>query len=239
MSPESVQRVLGAIRRAAHFVAAGEAEEDRLANHHALACVAVWHAWELLGDRELQVGFERVWRGSCAIATPREGWWQEYDGADPGYLSATVSFLGKLYLLKPSPEIVGLAREAIEFASYFAYPDGHYAGSLGSRQTLHFYPHGVEIFADQIPLASARSPSGCRRGWLAGAGAASIIPDGYMPWRLAEFLLAYRDARPRAADLPRPSVSRGRRSAGGFPKQVSTSVARRRCTLWPISPRVA
>src|SRR5438045_7686348 len=104
--PDVARRVLAAIRRAAHFVADGEAEEDRLANHHALACVAVWQAWELLGDRALHVGFERVWRGFLRYRNAREGWWQEYDGADPGYLSATVSFLGKLYLRKPSPEIV-------------------------------------------------------------------------------------------------------------------------------------
>ena len=111
----------------------------------------------------LRTGLARI----PALRNAREGWWQEYDGADPGYLSATVSFLGKLYQRKPSPEIVGLAREAIEFASHFAYPDGHYAGNMGSRQTLHFYPHGVEIFADQIPLAG-RSLSGCKRVWLSG-----------------------------------------------------------------------
>ena len=26
-----------------------------------------------------------------------EGWSKEYDGVDPGYLSATISFLGKIY----------------------------------------------------------------------------------------------------------------------------------------------
>jgi hypothetical protein len=202
MPSDAARRVLAAIRRAAHFVAAGEAEEDRLANHHALACVAVWQAWELLGERELQVGFERVWRGFLRYRNAREGWWQEYDGADPGYLSATVSFLGKLYQHKPSPEILSLAREAIEFASHFAYPDGHYAGSLGSRQTLHFYPHGVEIFADQVPLAGALAQR-MQEGLAAHALVPpAIMPDRYMPWRLAEFLLAYRDARPRADALP-------------------------------------
>jgi hypothetical protein len=202
MPADTVRRVLTAIRRAAHFVAAGEAEEDRLANHHALACVAVWKAWELLGDLELQAGFERVWRGFLRYRNAHEGWWLEYDGADPGYLSATVSFLSKLYLRKPSAEIVTLAREAIEFASYFAYPDGHYAGSLGSRQTLHFYPHGMEIFAEQIPLAGAlaqRMQEGLASGALVPP---AIMPDRYMPWRMAEYLLAYRDARPRAEGLP-------------------------------------
>ncbi|MCC6180131.1 MAG: hypothetical protein IT305_32855 [Chloroflexi bacterium] len=202
LTPDATQRILTAIRRAAHVVAAGESEEDKLANHHALACVAVWEAFELLGDPELERGFERLWRGLLTYRNVREGWWLEYDGADPGYLSATVSFLAKLHLCRPSPEIVDLAREAVEFASYFAYPDGHYGGSLGSRQTLHFYPHGVEVLADQIPLAGAlaqRMLEGLRGGALVPP---TIMPDRYMPWRMAEYLLAYRDARPRSNPLP-------------------------------------
>src|SRR5690606_41431720 len=35
------------------------------------------------------------------------------------------------------------------------YPDGSYGGTLGSRNTQHFYPHGFEILANKIPLAAA------------------------------------------------------------------------------------
>src|SRR5215207_9670848 len=123
--PETEARVVAAISRAAHFVAAGEAEEDRLANHHALACLAVWQAWELLGDPGLRTGFDRLWQTFLTYRNASEGWWLEYDGADPGYLSATVSFLAKLYQRRPSAKILGYAEQAIEFASHFAYPDGY------------------------------------------------------------------------------------------------------------------
>src|SRR4029079_13042808 len=87
-------------------------------------------------------------------------------------------------------------------ASHFAYPDGYYGGSLGSRQTLHFYPHGVEVFAQQIPLAGALAQR-MLEGLTAGALVPpSIMPDRYMPWRVAEYLLAYRDGRPRTSPLP-------------------------------------
>jgi hypothetical protein len=219
LRPETAQRLLVAIRRAAHFVAAGETEEDRLANHHALACVAVWEAAELLGEPELKVAFDRLWQVLLTYHNEREGWWLEYDGADPGYLSATVSFLAKLYQRRPSPQIVEFARDAIEFASHFAYPDGYYGGSLGSRQTLHFYPHGVEVFAEQIPLAGALAQR-MLEGLTAGALVPpSIMPDRYMPWRVAEYLLAYRDARPRTSPLPalpyeRPPFQRWFSAAG-------------------------
>jgi hypothetical protein len=200
--PETAERVIGAIRRAAQFVAAGEAEEDRLANHHAAACLAVWDAWELLEEPSLRRGFDRIWRTFLTYRNPREHWWLEYDGIDPGYLSATVSFLAKLYQRRRLPEVREMAREAIEVASYFAYPDGYYAGSLGSRQTLHFYPHGCEVLADEIPLAGALAEhllQGLGNGALVPP---SIMPDRYMPWRAAEYLLAYRDSRPHAQTLP-------------------------------------
>lgn len=194
-------RIIAAIRRAACFMARGEAEEDRLANHHAVAALAVRKAYELLGDPELEVAYRRIWKGFLQYQNRAEGWLTEYDGADPGYLSATVSFLAKIYQGYPAPEILEVARAAVGFASYFAYPNGYYAGSMGSRQTLHFYPHGAEVFAEQIPLARAlaqRMLEGLEGGALVPP---EIMPDRYLGWRVAEFLLAYLDARPRPATL--------------------------------------
>ena len=39
---EKAEKIRGAISRAAYLIAAGESEEDHLANHHAMACLAVW-----------------------------------------------------------------------------------------------------------------------------------------------------------------------------------------------------
>jgi hypothetical protein len=196
------ERVLGAIRRAAHFIAAGESEQDHLANHHAIACMAVWKAHELLGDPTLKEGFERLWQGFLRYQQP-EGWSIEYDGVDPGYLSATVSFLSKIYQTHPSHEMLDVLRSAVEFSSYFVYPNGYYGGSMGSRQTLHFYPHGYEVLAQEIPLAGSiaqKMLEGLNSGGLVPP---EIMPDRYLPYRVAEYLQAYLDASPRPNDLPK------------------------------------
>jgi hypothetical protein len=202
MPPATAERVLQAIRRAAYFVAAGEAEQDHLANHHAMACLAVRGAYDCLGEQYLRIGFERLWRGFLQYHNPQEGWSTEYDGADPGYLSGTISFLAKIYRTHPEAEILDVLRPAVEFASYFAYPNGHFGGSVGSRQTLHFYPHGFEVLSQEIPLAGAlaqRMLQGLATGALVPP---EIMPDRYLAWRVAEFLQAYIDARSRASDLP-------------------------------------
>ena len=202
------RRVLVAIRRAAYFIAAGESEEDHLANHHAVACLAVWKAHELLGDPALKAGFERLWQGFLRYYNQEEGWTVEYDGVDPGYLSATVSFLAKIYQTNPDSAILDILHRLVEFCSYFIYPNGFYAGSLGSRNTLHFYPHGFETLAGEIPLAAAvaeRMLYALAEGKLVPP---EIMSDRYVFYRVPEFLQAYLDYTPRPAELPPLSYER-------------------------------
>ena len=196
------ERVASALRRAALFVARGQSEKDDLANHHAMACLAVWKTYELLGDSELRSGFERLWQGFLAYHNAEEGWSREYDGADPGYLSAVISFLSKIYQTNPDPEILKVLVQSVEFCSYFVYPDGSYAGSIGSRNTLHFYPHGFEILSPKIPLAAAvaqRMLDSLDKGNLVPP---NIMSDRYVVYRVPEFLEAYRDHQPRPEPLP-------------------------------------
>lgn len=198
----TAERVRKAIRRAAYFIARGESEEDHLANHHAMACLAVWKAYELLGDEKLRAGYKRLWRGFLSYHNASEGWSREYDGVDPGYLSATVSFLAKIYQTNPDPEILDVLRQSVEFCSYFVYPNGFYAGSLGSRNTLHFYPHGFEVLTGQIPLAGAVAEK-----MLVALDEDKLVPpeiisDRYVVYRVPEFLLAYLDYAPRSESLP-------------------------------------
>ncbi len=110
-----------------------------------------------------------------------EGWCLEYDGADLGYLSATVSFLAKLRKLYTDERIERVCARAIDFCSHFVFPDGHYGGSLGSRQTLHFYPHGFELFAPENPTAAAVAEAMLRALWARAAGAARDPGGSLLP----------------------------------------------------------
>ena len=199
--PPAVRRkVVEAVRKAAYFIAAGESEEDHLANHHAMACLAVWKAYALLGDEDLRTGFEKVWKDFLGYHTA-EGWSVEYDGIDPGYLSATVSFLSKIYQVNPDPRILAVIRSSAEMCSYFAYPNRFYAGSMGSRNTLHFYAHGFEVMASEVPIAGAVAEH-----LLKGLSEDKLVPpaiisDRYLVYRVPEFLLAYLDYTPKR-DLP-------------------------------------
>ena len=197
---EAAERVRAAIGKAARCIAAGESEEDHLANHHAMACLAVWRAYQLLGEAELERGYHRLWQGFLSYHHREEGWSREYDGVDPGYLSATVSFLAKILRSQPPADVAeaiqGVLAPAIRFASHFVYPDGFYGGSLGSRNTLHFYPHGFELSAAEDPVAAAVALR-LRRALAAGKLVPpAIISDRYVAYRVPEYLESFLDAAP-------------------------------------------
>jgi SAM-dependent methyltransferase len=201
MPDEVAGRVRAAISKAAHFITAGETEEDHLANHHAMACLAVWKAAELLDDPTLKAGYARLWQTFLTYCHA-EGWAREYDGVDPGYLSATVSFLAKIYQTHPDPAIREVMQRAVEFSSYFVYPNGFYGGSMGSRNTLHFYAHGYEVVGSEIPLAAAIAEK-----MLQGLAEEKLVPpeiisDRYVVYRVPEFLQAYLDYTERPTNMP-------------------------------------
>lgn len=201
LDPATAARARDAVRRAALFICQGDKEEDHLANHHAMAYLAVFKAHRLLGDPDLADGCQRLWRGFLGYHRS-EGWSREYDGIDPGYLSATVSFLGKVYQESGDPELLEVLKQSVEMCSYFVYPNGYYGGSLGSRNTLHFYPHGFEILAPEYPLAGAAAEK-----MLQALGEGKLVPpavmsDRYVGYRVPEFLLASLDRAERPRDLP-------------------------------------
>ncbi len=127
-------------------------ETGQLANHQAFAALALYNVYLLTGDhrfREASDGFVDLtlsWQH-------QEGWFQEYEGADPGYHSCSIAFLGKLWQKSGDDRLLEPLGRAVEFASYFQHPDGSYGGEYGSRNTYHFYPHGFELLAPHFPTA--------------------------------------------------------------------------------------
>ena len=121
-------------------------ETGKLANHQAFAALALYNVYLLTGDARYRRGSDAFrdltmsWRSS-------EGWFQEYEGADPGYHSCTISFFAKLWQKSQDETLLPVLKDAADFARHFMHPDGSYAGEYGSRNTYHFYPHGFEVLA--------------------------------------------------------------------------------------------
>lgn len=128
-------------------------ETGRLTNHQALAALALYNVYLLTQEEWVRrtsqkfVDIVRRWQSD-------EGWFQEYEGADPGYHTCTIAFLAKLWKKSQDEALLDLLHPAVNFAWYFMHPDGSYGGEYGSRNTYHFYPHGFEVMAPLNPRAA-------------------------------------------------------------------------------------
>jgi hypothetical protein len=136
-----------------------ENESGRLSNHQALAGLAAYNVFCITGDDKARKTAEDRVALTLSWQDPDEGWYQEYEGADPGYHTCTIDFLAK-YLQKRSVRgeeaehtVLQSLIKAVDFSWYFMHPDGSYGGEYGSRNTYHFYPHGFELMASHTEKA--------------------------------------------------------------------------------------
>ena len=136
-----------------------ENETGRLSNHQALAGLAAYNVFCITGDGKARKTAEDRIALTLSWQDPDEGWYQEYEGADPGYHTCTIDFLAK-YLQKRSTcgeeiehTVLQSLLKAVDFSWYFMHPDGSYGGEYGSRNTYHFYPHGFELMAPHTEKA--------------------------------------------------------------------------------------
>ncbi len=174
-------------------------ESGQLTNHQALIVLCLELLGHLLGsarwDRPRVQRLERVlsWQNP-------EGWFQEYEGCDPGYHTLTISCLARIEQLRPDPRIREALVKAVALAAEFIHPDGSYGGEYASRNTYNFFPHGFELVGQWLPAAL-----GINDQFLVGIakGLGPCYADdhiiGHHTWN---YLLAWRDFVPQRPPLP-------------------------------------
>lgn len=136
-------------------------ESGRLSNHEAIiiACLARMaqrHGGEW--DNHLQERAARIlsWQSG-------EGWFDEYGGADPGYLTLTIGMLADADRRRPGLGLRPAIDRAIGFLEHCIHPDGSLGGEYTSRATVNFFPHGLEMCGEWNPAALAIADLGYRR----------------------------------------------------------------------------
>ncbi len=214
--------LLAWLRRRGHWLMRHD-ESGRLANHQALVALGLARLAALTAEEKYahaaHLRVERVlsWQSS-------EGWFDEYGGADPGYQTVTIDCLAKYGKLTThtsptrkrgssgdtpvcgaSPSLARRAsvggatleeslRRAVAFARLFLHPDDSYAGPYGSRGTHHFYPHGMELLANDNADAADLADGFLRA--LDGGCQAYFDDDRLFAHRLGNLIEAYLDWSP-------------------------------------------
>jgi hypothetical protein len=174
-------------------------ESGRLSNHEALIASCLARLADRFGDEweaPMRRRLDRLlsWQSD-------EGWFDEYGGADPGYLTLTIAQLADLDRRRPGLDLRRPCAAAIRFLATMVHPDGSMGGEYTSRSTHNFFPHGLEI-------AGAGCPGRWRSAILrcARSCAAAIRPtERFEGHFITSWLLAWREwqeARPAEPHRP-------------------------------------
>ena len=189
-------------QRRADWLASHE-ESGRLTNHHALVVLSLTLLSKLLNTERWDAAIDRRLAQVLSWQS-EEGWFQEYDGYDPGYDTLTISCLA--WLLELTPDNMELRRAieaAVKAAGTSMHPDGSFGGEYGSRNTYNFFPHGFELAGRWLPEALSINDR-----FLSGAhhlGFPSYEDDHLIGHHTWNYLLAWRDyvaARPPLKERP-------------------------------------
>jgi len=125
-----------------------------ISNHLATAVAALvrWHA--LTNDKKSESRAHTLLKRILTHQSA-EGWFKEYEGADPGYQTLCTYYLADVHDKRPDWQLLEPLRRSVKFLWHFAQPDGSFGGLYGSRCTRFYYPAGLEALADELPEASA------------------------------------------------------------------------------------
>lgn len=141
------------LRRRAQWLG-GHEESGRLSNHEALIANCLFRLAAATADDTLEAlakrRLERLmsWRDA-------EGWFYEYQGCDPGYLTLTIANLAEIDRARPELGLRPPIADAVRFLLDLTPPDGWVSGEWTSRNTNNYFPHGFEICGDWLPDALA------------------------------------------------------------------------------------
>ena len=127
-----------------------------ISNHLATACAALVLWSNLTNDnnaeRKAELLMDRILNKQSS-----EGWFDEYNGADPGYQSLCTYYLAYIHNSRPKWNLDEPLSRSIDFLWNFAHPDGSFGGLYGSRCTRFFIPAGILALSKNNKKAFALS----------------------------------------------------------------------------------
>jgi hypothetical protein len=154
LDDRTAQRWQAAVAPLVCYLVKADETHAFISNHLATAVAALnrWHrlTGDAVAERRARELLDRILSHQS-----EEGWFQEYEGADPGYQTLCTYYLADVHHLRPDWLLLEPLRASFRFLWHCAHPDGSFGGLYGSRCTRFYYPAGVEALAAEIPEAAA------------------------------------------------------------------------------------
>jgi hypothetical protein len=188
---ETTDRMMQAIEKAGNFLLFNDETYGVISNHIALFA----YTFDLLYRHTGKLKYQKKANSQIRVLLENmsaEGWFMEYNGADPGYQTQCTYYLAQLFaegydeLKKP------LDVSIANFLPYFVHPDGSLGGYYGCRNTALVYPAGLAILAKTYPQANRMLELICR-GIIEGNSPSPDFLDFPNAFRLGcNYLIAWQ-----------------------------------------------
>ena len=200
--PDAVgDRLRESLRRACRFAAQSDEDYAFINNHQAAFALAYLRAGRLLADETL------VSRSDAVVAQvlkhqSRDGWFEEYQGPDPGYETFGLTYLALVESERPNAALRSALSRSVHFLSHCVHPDGSIGGNYGSRHTSQYAPGGLEVVAPHLPLAAAIADFVGERFDRGNVVTPLHSDDDNLPLLTFSYSVAATSARPRESANP-------------------------------------
>lgn len=143
--PATLKKYYSIIRPMINYLHFADENHAFISNHLATAVAALVKWTKLTGEDGEVRGKEILSR--IISNQSHEGWYLEYEGADPGYQSLCTYYLCDVYNTTKDEDLKTSLLASVEFIKYFVHPDGSFGGNYGSRNTRFYYPSGFEYLS--------------------------------------------------------------------------------------------
>jgi hypothetical protein len=202
--------IASALSASATFLRRQRERHGRITNHLAGGAQSLYAAGRVLGDANAMAAAGDL-VAEILASQSAEGWFPEYDGADPGYQTLCLHYLAEISRVAASPELSRALDRALEFLQWFVHPDGTLGGVYGSRRTRIAYLGGFALLSKEFPLAAAMT----RALTTAAADELSVTVQTVDAGNLAPLLTSLVRALSVPMDMtsPVPALPRDRASA--------------------------
>lgn len=158
---ETADRMMQAIERAGNFLLCNDETYGVISNHIALFA----YTFSLLYRQTGKLKYQKKAQSQIRVLLTNmsaEGWFKEYNGADPGYQTQCAFYLAQLCADGYDELIRPLEISIANFLPYFVHPDGSFGGYYGCRNTALVYPAGLAILSETYPQARRMLELICR-----------------------------------------------------------------------------
>lgn len=143
---ENKEKIICSLRKACDWLL--NKHEKKAQNQELGSIISLYNTYLLTNNQKYKQVTQKKIRFIASTQT-KEGWFNEYGGADIGYLSLTLDYLAKYYQKTKDKTTLKVIDKILSFLQYFIHPDFTSGGEYGSRSTEYLIPHGFEVINAQ------------------------------------------------------------------------------------------